>query len=188
MSKNNAVNATTKLVDILMGLSPEERLRAIRAAMILIGEAPPSTDLQVPSDADLKRGIGEPTQLPARARTWMTQNGIPGDRLQQVFHIADGVVEIIASVPGRNRKEQTYNAYILSGAAQLLATGNPSFQDKAARALCELSGCYDNTNHATYLKDRGNEFTGSKEKGWTLTAPGLRRAAELVKELSMEQV
>jgi hypothetical protein len=35
-----------------------------------------------------------------------------------------------------------------------------------------------------HIKERGNEFTGTKEKGWSLTAPGLKRGAALVKEMT----
>jgi hypothetical protein len=133
---------------------------------------------------------GEPEQddaelgtLSPRARSWMSQHGVSAVELQQIFHVADGEVEVIATVPGRNKKNQTYNAYVLTGLSQFLATGTPAFTDKAARALCEASGCYDRANHAVHMKEKGNEFTGSKDKGWTLTAPGLKRAAELIKEL-----
>jgi hypothetical protein len=114
----------------------------------------------------------------------MKQNGIAAAELEQVFHITEGAVEVIAAyMPGKNKKEQTYNAYILTGLGQLLLTGNPSFQDNSARALCESSGCYDSANHSAHIRDRGNEFAGTKDKGWVLTAPGLKRAAAIVKEL-----
>lgn len=73
---------------------------------------------------------------------------------------------------------------MLVGIAKLLSSGDPSFDDKSARALCETSGCYDSANHAASLRDKGNEFTGTKDKGWTLTTPGLKRGAILIKELN----
>jgi hypothetical protein len=115
----------------------------------------------------------------------MKQNEIALEELQQIFHLENGSAEVIAGeIPGKNKKEKTYNAYILIGLAMLLSTGTPSFDDKAARALCESSGCYDQANHSVTIKDRGNEFTGTKEKGWALTAPGLKRAGILVKEMT----
>jgi hypothetical protein len=81
------------------------------------------------------------------------------------------------------RRKCGANAYVVSGISQLLLKGEPSFTDKDARTLCERSGCYDSANHSAHLKDRGNEFSGSKDKGWTLTAPGLKRAAELLKQM-----
>lgn len=59
-----------------------------------------------------------------------------------------------------------------------------SFDDKSARAQCQSSGCYDHTNHATYMKDKGNDLAGSKDKGWSLTNPGLKAGAMLVKQIA----
>lgn len=115
---------------------------------------------------------------------WMKQNAIEISELEQVFHIADGISEFIAPrLPGRNKKEQTHVAYIVTGIGQLVVTGSASFDDKLARALCESAGCYDSANHSAYLKDRGNELAGSKEKGWSLTAPGLKRGADIIKDI-----
>jgi len=118
---------------------------------------------------------------------WMKQNGITAEQLQHVFHFSGAGVEIIApDFPGKNKKQKTYNAYVVEGIAQLLATGEPHFTDKVARALCERAGCFDSANHATHMNNKGNEFAGSKDKGWTLTAPGLKKGAALVKELSQQ--
>jgi hypothetical protein len=171
------MDALTKVVEALTPLASEERTRVIRAAMALLGES--ST-----AHADVEEPTGSIEGLSPRARVWMKQNSITPVQLQQVFHISDGVAEVIApQLPGRNKKEQTHNAYIITGISQLLINGGASFDDRAARALCERCGCYDSANHSANLRDRGNEFTGSKEKGWTLTAPGLRRAAEIIKEM-----
>jgi hypothetical protein len=185
MDKNIPVSETMKVVDILKPLSSEDRARVMRAAMVLLGDDG-SKDSSTQIVGEGRGGpIDEIGTLPPRARAWMKQNNISGMQLQQIFHIAEGVVEVIAAhVPGRNKKEQTYNAYVLTGLGQLLLAGNPTFQDKAARGLCEASGCYDSGNHSAHLKDRGNQFVGSKDKGWVLTAPGLTRAAEIVRELT----
>jgi hypothetical protein len=176
------LGSMTKVVEVLSPLSSEDRARVISAALALLGDVKPKTTTRESDDATAVEA--EAGTMSPRAKSWMSQNGVSVSQLQQVFHIADGLTEVIATVPGRNKKEQTYNAYILTGLGQLLLTGSAAFTDKAARSLCESSGCYDSANHAAHLKDKGNEFTGSKDKGWTLTAPGLKRAAELVKGLS----
>jgi formylmethanofuran dehydrogenase subunit E-like metal-binding protein len=180
VERNVPLDAMTKVVEVLSPLSSEDRARVISAALALLGDTQPRTPPQGSNEQ-----IADDTELvlPPRARAWVTQNGISAPELQQVFHFADGEVEVIAAMPGRNKKEQTYNAYVLTGLGQLLATGTPAFTDKAARALCEAAGCYDSANHAAHMKDKGSEFNGSKDKGWTLTVPGLRRAADLIKEL-----
>jgi hypothetical protein len=186
MTKNSAADVMTKVVDLLIPLPSEERVRVIKAAMVLLGEEvpPPSRKAAETPDEDVG---GTLNALPHRARAWMKQNSISEAELQQVFHMSDEGAEVIAAhIPGKNKKGQTYNAYVLTGIGQLLATGTPSFQDKLARGLCERSGCYDNANHSVHLKNKGNEFTGTKDKGWTLTAPGLKRAADLIKELNSQ--
>ena len=47
-------------------------------------------------------------------------------------------------------------------------------------------GCFDGSNHALYMKGKGNVLGGSKDAGWTLTGPGLKAGAELVKKLATE--
>lgn len=173
-----------KIVELLTPLESEERMRIISAVLTFLGEKPVSLNAATSENKNEEINT-EMGNLSARARTWIKQNSITKDQLDQVFHVENGIAEIIAaSVPGKNNKEKTLNAYILTGAAKLLATGEPNFDDKSARAFCETSGCYDNANHAATLKNKGNEFTGNKDKGWTLTAPGLKAAAILVQELN----
>jgi hypothetical protein len=184
--KNVLMEETTKVVQVLTPLSSIDRARLVIAAFAILGDAVPNVALGniVRNTREGETEGGDIGELPLRARTWMNQTGISCAELQQVFHVADGKAEVIAAVPGKNNKEQTYNAYILTGVGQLLLAGSAAFSDKAARALCESSGCYDQANHSASIRDRGNEFTGTKDKGWTLTGPGLRRAAEIIKELN----
>lgn len=182
MSKNVSIEIAGKIVELLTPLESEERQRVITASFALLGEAL----IPVKGVSNIPKVIEEETDtMPIRTRAWMKQYGLSLDDIQQVFHIANGEATVIAAaMPGNNKREQTYNAYVLSGIAKLLATGDPSFDDKIARALCESSGCYDSANHSATLKDRGNEFTGSKDKGWTLTSPGLKRGADLIQGLN----
>jgi len=183
MDKNVPISEMTKLIEILGPLSPEDRARIIRAAMVLLGD--PEIKTSPEKESGPKFQIDDAAQLPPRAQLWMKHNNISEEQLQEVFHVGGEDIDIIAAhIPGKSKKEQTFNAYLLSGIKELLSAGNAVFQDKSARSLCESAGCFDAANHATYLKDRGNEFSGSKDKGWSLTAPGLKRAAEIVKELA----
>jgi hypothetical protein len=186
MENGKPLDAMAQIVEILTPLQSEDRIRVVHAAMVLLGETKSSVPLveaTVPRSEDIDGAL---TGLPPRARTWMKQHGISDAELQTVFQVTDESVEVIAAIPGKNRKEQANNAYILTGIAQLISTGNPAFLDKSARALCESSACYDSGNHAVYIKGRGKEFTGTKEKGWALTVWGLKRGAELIKELNKQ--
>lgn len=176
----------SEIVELLTPIDPAERTRVIQASLTLLGDALPISQSRPGASVETSQDDGgEASALPSRARAWIRQNAVSLDQLQQVFHLENGTAEVIAGdIPGKNNKERTYSAYILTGLSKLLSTNNPAFDDKSARALCESAGCYDQANHSVYIKERRNEFTGSKEKGWTLTAPGLKRAAELVKEMT----
>jgi hypothetical protein len=187
MTTKKTTEIVSEIVELLMPLESAERARVIQASVTLLGDALPVGQSRTRADGAsiAEDDGGETPNLPPRACAWMKQNGVSLEDLQQVFHLETGSAEVIAGdIPGKNKKEKTYNAYILIGLSKLLSTGGPAFDDKTARALCESSGCYDQANHSAHIKERGNEFTGTKEKGWSLTAPGLKRAAALVKEMT----
>lgn len=166
------------IVNELTPLNSEERKRAIQAAMTLLGESGAAEAESVD-----RRSVEGMETMPARVRSWLRQNSLSIEQVEQVFHINNNEVEIIAEIPGRNNKEKVRAAYILTGISNFLLTGEQRFDDVAARALCERVGIYDSTNHAKYMKG-GNEFVGSRNAGWTLTAPGLRQGAIFISELS----
>lgn len=188
MAKSKPSEIVGKIVDLLTPLSSDDRSRVIAASLTLLGETlPKGIKGGDREDGDASGGEGTSISASGKTRTWQKQNSISAEQLGQVFHSADGKTDIIASeMPGKNKKEKTLNAYVLTGIAQLLNGGEPKFSDKDARALCTSAGCYDSANHSSSLKDKGNWFTGTKEKGWTLTAPGLKHGATLVKNLTTE--
>lgn len=176
-------DATAKLVELLTPFESDDRRRIVQAALTLLGEAsvadPRATSHEYQGKDDLGSGA-----MPKKAEIWMRQNGVSQEKIQEAFHLGNGSCDVIAAIPGSSNKEKTLNAYILTGIASLLTTGEPNFDDSTARELCTSSGCYDRTNHATTLKGKGNDFTGSKNGGWTLTSPGLKKGANLIKALS----
>jgi hypothetical protein len=165
------------IVDELTPLGSDARRRAIQAAMTLLGEEPIKSP-RVDDELDKVEGA---QSLAARSVAWMRQNEISMEQLQHTFLIENGSVEIIAQIQGGSNREKVRNVYVLVGIANFIRTGDQKFDDADARSLCERFGIYDSTNHSKYMKG-GNEFTGSREKGWTLTMPGLKVGANLVKE------
>jgi hypothetical protein len=175
-----------KVVRLLGPLESDQRQQVIQASLVLLGESPitSAAAAQSPQPGG-KPGGRDILGLPPRARAWATQSAITREQLAEVFEIDGGSVAVIASdVPGKGKREKTINAYVVQGLARILASDDGTFDDKSARALCDTFGCYDQANHALNMKGLRNNLTGTKEKGWKLTAPGLRRAAEIVKELT----
>lgn len=164
---------------LLAPLSADERTRALAAVSALHGAAPPRAPAGAAPATPVPAGAPN-----AAAGAWMKKNGLDQAIVAEVFHFDDGAVEVIGRVPAGTAKEQTINVYLLAGARALLGSGAAKFAEAAAVALCKQQGCHNSGNHAAYLKTAGKALAGSKAKGWTLTTPGLQRAAELVKKMA----
>lgn len=188
MTEQSLAQVVGQIVDLLTPRSSEERGRIVRAALTLLGEtgtAPGLLDGGGNGTQDESEEGSAEFSFTGKAKAWRKQNALTGEQVAQVFHANGDAVDVIAAeMPGKNKKEKTLSAYVLCGIAQLLATGEPDFTDAAARALCTAAGCYDPGNHSSTLKDRGNWFTGTKDAGWKLTAPGMKHGASLIKGLA----
>jgi hypothetical protein len=188
-------NLVSGLYDLLEPVDPADRKKAIKAALTMLGDDA--------ADADKKGGKGgragddnedgddpdgdDNSEFSSKVRTWMSRNKLTAEEIAHVFHVDGETVDVIAdTVPGKNQKAQAINAYMLTGIAEFLKTGESKFTDKVARETCKKLGCYGETNHATYLKKPGNVLSGSKESGWTVTGPGMKTAAELIKGFTSE--
>jgi hypothetical protein len=181
MSQKSLAQAVASIVQELESFSSEDRHRIVSASMTLLGESP--TRL-VPERESAEPDHNPSEGLPGKAGSWMKDHGLTLEQINQVFHFGDQGAEIIAQIPGRNRREQVRNAYVLCGVGRLLTDGETKFDDKLARQVCESGGFFDGTNHMKYMKC--SEFTGSREKGWVLTAPGRKLGASLVTQLSKD--
>lgn len=179
MSQKALTEAVANVVQELTSFSSEERHRIVVASMTILGEAPAR---YVPEGEADESHPAKSVQFPAKARNWMQQHGLTPEQINQVFHFGDEGPEIIAHIPGSTRKEQVRNAYVLCGISRLLTNGETRFEDKVARGICESGGFLDSTNHMKYMKC--SEFIGSREKGWTLTSPGMNLGASLVVQLT----
>jgi len=116
---------------------------------------------------------------------WMKQNGITESAINEIFHKdGDGVEVIAGEVPGNGKRGKSRNCYLLEGLRALLEKDNPQFPDASAVSLCKNMGCYDSKNHTKVRVSLANNVAGSKEKGFTLSAPGLQAAAELIKGMA----
>ncbi len=189
----NTEEVAVKVVALLKPLSSESRARVISAALTLLGE---TTEIKPhsphdsrpsghPGDADEKAGT-DVGHFPPKATNWMKQNTLTAAQIGNVFDVEAESIPVIAShVPG-STKDMVHNAYVLCGVSRLLGTGDTAFSDDAAREVCKQLGCYDKNNHSSYVRQIGNLLSGTKKTGWRLTVPGLKRGADLVKQLTQE--
>ena len=183
-SKSAVVAAVAKLVDVLTPLAAEDRTRAISAAAVLLGD---SAEVRSPAAFKAEPAGAGPQAVSAKGIGWMKKNGFSDEVLDHTFSIdKDGIDVIAARMPGKSKRQQTLETYIICGLRAFLQSGEPAFGDKEARELCQRIGCYDSANHYNYVKGFGNRIAGSKDSGWRLTNPGLSQAAYIVKQLAEE--
>jgi hypothetical protein len=183
MARPDLPTLTTELYKLLEPHEADVRQRAIKAAMVMLGSDPQAAAAPVTVDAP-DEDQGGPA-LPPKVKGWIRTHGITGDQLANVFHLDGGASEVLPTeAPGKNGKEKTVNAYVLTGISAFLQTDETKFDDKTARDVCRAMGCFNEGNHAYYLKNRGNVLGGTKDSGWTLTGPGLKLGAELIKKLA----
>ena len=188
MTKPDLPAITTELYKLLEPHEPDVRERAIKATMMMLGGNLQVTtpDKQLSSEVLEEDHDGPPLAL--KVKSWMRAHGITREQLGHVFHLDGGACEVLPSeAPGKTGKEKTINVYVLTGISAFLQTGETRFDDKTARDVCKAMGCFNEGNHAYYLKGRGNVLGGTKDSGWTLTGPGLKLGAELIKNLAGEK-
>lgn len=177
--------AVSAIYNLLEPFEEDERTKIVGAALLLLGQpmpqgqpasrtAPGARTEHSPEDAST-------ADLPVKAVRWLRQHSITMEMLENWFHLEADPPEVVGTVPGRSDREKTANCYLLTGIAALLKTGEPTFDDSPARALCEHTGCYDANNHSKYIKFE-NKVAGDKKRGWKLLGPGLKEAGDLIKD------
>lgn len=181
-------DALTTIINLLKPLTSEDRQRTVGAAMLFLGEtsvSPPKLKQKISASEDGDEGEDtDEGDYSPHITKWMKQNDVSPEELDQVFHFGDeGTFDLLHS-PGKSKKEQTTNTYTLTGLGKYLAANDRSFDDAVARGFCETIGCFDSTNHATYVRKNKGEFSGDKTKGYSLTNVGVKRGAALVKEVA----
>lgn len=182
-STKNLVTVVPKLVQLLEPLTPDERQRAIGAAMILFGQSVPAQGGNQSGGQGVEAlEVGE--GICTKAASWMKKNAITREQIDHVFSIeADSIDVIAARMPESGKRKQTTQAYVLCGVRSFLRNGDVNFTDADAREICNRVGCFDGPNHASYTTGFGNLITGSKDSGWKLTNPGLSVGAQIIKQL-----
>ena len=99
-----------------------------------------------------------------------------------MFHFYSNGTFDLLNVPGKSKNSRTLNTYVLTVWVVFASQGNRDFNNSMAREFCEQIGCYDQDDHAADLKSRGNEFTGDRSRGYTITNPGMKKCVALTEE------
>lgn len=187
MTEDPARKAFNAIVDVLQPLDSPDRKRAVLGALHFLEEdwVPlPQVKGAVQVEATEQSSEMEGA-FPAAVKQWMKKNELTAEEVENVFHFEDGKVNIIADLPGKGKRENTTVLYILLGLGTYIFTGERKFADSDARDACSKHSAYDSNNHAGTMAALKSELTGDKKAGWTITMPGLKRGAALVKELAV---
>lgn len=176
-------DTTGQVFDLLEPFDSAERHKIVQAALTLLGESP-IIQSKMANTAASETETNETSGISKQALVWMKANNLTSSDLSEVFHINDGKVDVIAEIPGSSASIRSVNSYILQGLSSLISSGDPKFTDESARELCVKAGCFTYKNHSSYIKGLGNQATGNKDIGWTLTNPGLKAGALLIKEIN----
>jgi hypothetical protein len=171
----------TQMIEILEPLTPEDRQRNINAALTYLGD--PGLASAPRSHAENLEGSPDERRTSPTIASRMRQYNIANAHLEHVFDFRNDGSFALLDVAGTAKREQTLNTYILTGLGTYLATGERAFSDALARGNCEAHSCLDVSNHSKTLAAKHPEFNGDKSSGWTITIPGIRRGAELVKQI-----
>jgi hypothetical protein len=188
MELDRELAAMRAVLTALEPLESEERARVIGWAVQKLGISgqpiPRSNAKGIDSGVPGATPVNLTLPISSKGGLWMRQNELTEAEILEVFHFEDSGGDIIlGEIPGPTTRDKVRNAYLLLGLSNYLVNGTPTIGDKAGRSACERFGIYDRTNHSKSFKGQ-NELTGSSKSGWTVTAPGLRRAATLIKQSS----
>lgn len=194
-------DAISKIVAIIEALPAEHHAQIMRGVEVVLGvsaqvaprtppapAAPPvpplSDERELPLEERAAKFDELPTLLGKRAQHWARRYGVSAAELERVFHVHDGGVDVIASVTAGSKREGALCCYLLTGVKALLRSDEARFQEAEAVDLCREQLLYDTANHAAYRTSFPPKVVGDKHNGWSLPAPGLEAAAQLVKRLA----
>jgi hypothetical protein len=170
-----------QIYNILVDQESDVRRRVMHSAMTLLGETALSPTAK-PSAQQAEVGFDD-VRLGPKAMRWIQKHAVTREMLEELYHLSDEAMDIIASsVPGATKREMAINCYLLSGIRGLLKSDAPTLDEAETIAVCKRLTAYDKNNHTTNRQAVGNKMSGSRPT-FTLTGPGETAAAELIKQM-----
>jgi hypothetical protein len=117
---------SNSIYDLLKPLDSPDRLRAINAALTLLGDNTMSSGSgkgKLKEDSHEDEGSGNAADMSSKGRAWMRKYKVTDDQIAEIFDLDGETAEVIADeVPGNSAKVKTINAYVITGIAQYLKT------------------------------------------------------------------
>jgi hypothetical protein len=172
-----------QIYNILVSRESEIRRRVMQSAMTLLGETALSPVIR-PHVLQAGADGFEDLKLGPKAMRWAQKHAVTRPMLEEIYHLTDEGVEIIASnVPGASKREMTVGCYLLSGIRGLLENDVSTLDESETITECKRLTAYDKNNHTANRQAVGNKMSGSRPT-FTLTGPGETAAADLIKQMT----
>ena len=114
---------------------------------------------------------------------FFSNHGITNEEWVRVFHFDGTTYDIIAKdLKTKTTSQKQIRLALLLGVKANLENDEAKLSKPLLIELCQKYAAFDSSNFASHMK-KGNYFL-SRGDGWILTVPGLKAAAEAIKELA----
>ena len=118
------------------------------------------------------------------APAFFARQNITEEEWQKVFHFDGTTYSIIVDdLKETTKSKKQVNLALLEGIKELLTGGVATIVKDDLIELCKKYDAYDSSNFASHMKKQKSLFL-ARGDNWSLTKPGEKRAAEVVKDLS----
>ena len=118
------------------------------------------------------------------APVFFTRQNITEEEWQKVYHLEGTTYAIIVDDLKETAKaKKQVKLALLEGIKELLTGGVATIIRDDLVESCKKYDAYDSSNFATHMKNQKSLFL-AKGDNWSLTKPGEKRAAEVIKELA----
>ena len=118
------------------------------------------------------------------APAFFARQNITEEEWQKVFHFDGTTYSIIVDdLKETTKSKKQVNLALLEGIKELLTGGVATIVRDDLIELCKKYYAYDSSNFAAHMKKQKSLFL-ARGDNWSLTKPGEKRAAEVVKDLS----
>jgi hypothetical protein len=179
----NPAELALQIYNLLVTRDSDIRRRVMESAMTLLGETALSAVTRPGALPASGEGFDD-LKLGPKATRWAQKNGVTRGMLEELYHLTDETMEIIAGrVPGASKREMTVACYLLSGIRGLLKNDVSTLNESETITVCKRLTAYDKNNHTSNRQAVANKMSGTRPT-FTLTGPGETAAAELIKQMT----
>lgn len=130
-------------------------------------------------------GVTSPQAIPIAASNFFSQNSITQEQWELIFHFEGNVCNVVVQdLKEKPTSGKQIKLALLLGIKNQFETGTPSISKDELIDMCKQYATYDSGNFSVHLKKQKTLFLPKGNKGWQLTRPGLKKAAQVIEELA----